>query len=207
MRLSSPITITFAALVATAVLTACSATPATSDDATSPGGPPFGHFLVIGISGDYNSRAQFERQLVGELRRKGAQARAYHQVIGSNQPISPDSVRTALGSEEFDAILVTRVLDSDVDVRVKKSREQTDATPIGGRIVNLFRYDYTDYSNPGRIDLTTSISFAIELYDAATEEIIWSMESSSRGEKNLGLLIDKTAETIAKRVSREKFIR
>ena len=194
------------ALLAVALLAGCGTTATPSDNPGASAGPPFGSFLVIGISGDYNSRAQFERQLVGELRRQGAAARAYHAVIGSNQPITPDSVRSALEADAFDAILVTRVLDSDIDVRVKKNRDQTDATPIGGRILNLFRYNYTDYSNPGRIDLKTSVSFAIELYDAAAEEIVWSMESSSRGEKNIGLLIDRTAETIAKRINREKLI-
>ena len=207
MRPTSPLIIKTVALLLTALLAGCGTTATTSDDTGTSGGPPFGNFLVIGISGDYNSRAQFERQLVGELRRLGAAARAYHAVIGSNQPITPDSVRSALETESFDAVLVTRVLDTDIDVSVKKDREATDATPIGGRILNLFRYDYTDYSNPGQIDLKTKVSFAIELYDVSTEEIVWSMESSSRGEENLGLLIDRTAESIARRVSREKLIR
>lgn len=204
MRPTLPLLIKTVALLLAALLTGCGTTSTTSDD--TGGGPPFGNFLVIGISGDYNSRAQFERQLVGEIRRLGAAAQAYHAVIGSNQPITPDSVRSALDADAFDAVLVTRVLDSDIDVRIKKDRAATDATPIGGRILNLFRYNYTDYSNPGQIDLTTKVSFAIELYAATAEEIVWSMESSSRGEKNLGLLIDRTAETIAKRLSREKLI-
>ena len=206
MRLSSPLAIGLVTLTAISLLAGCGSTQSASVDSSASGGPPFSNFLVVGIAGDYNSRAQFERQLVGELRRQGAAARAYHAVVGSNQPITPDSVRLALSADGFDALLVTRVLDSDVDLKVKKSREEIDATPIGGRIINLFRFNYTDYSSPGQIDLTTKISFAIELYDADAEEIVWSMDSSSRGEKNLGLLIDKTAETIAKRVAREKLI-
>ncbi len=133
MRPTSPLFFKTVVLLLATLLAGCGTTSTTSGE--TGGGPPFGNFLVIGISGDYNSRAQFERQLVGELRRLGTAAKAYHAVIGSNQPITPDSVRSALGNDAFDAVLVTRVLDSDIDVRVKKDREATDATPISGRVV------------------------------------------------------------------------
>ena len=192
-------------LTVTAVFASGCTTTSTTD--TGSGRMSFSNFLVIGIAGDYNSRAQFERELTGDLRRAGAAASTYYSIIGSNKPITPDAVRTAVQSGDFDAILVTRVLDKQVDLKVQKDRTETDATPIGGRFVNLFRFNYTDYSKPGAIDLKTSVTFAIELYDVATEEIVWSMESSSRGETNLGLLIDRTAESIAKRLQRERLIK
>ncbi len=91
-------------------------------------------------------------------------------------------------------------------MKVNKDREETDATPIGGKFVNLFRYNYTDHKNPGSVDLKTSVTLATELYSVATEEIVWSMEHSSKGETNLGLLIDKTAATIVTRMGRDDLI-
>ena len=188
-------------------LSACAGSTSGTNAVSDSGGPPFGNFVVIGIAGDYNSRAQFERQLAGELRRAGAAATMYYSIIGSNKPITPDDVRAAVESGDFDAILVTRILDTNVDLKVKKDRTVTDARTIGDRFVNLFRFNYTDYSKPGAVDLKTSITFAIEVYDVKTEEIVWSMDSSSRGETNLGLLIDRTAENIAKRLKRERLIK
>ena len=166
----------------------------------------FSKFLVIGISGDYDSRAQFERMIVSELRRKGAEANTYYSIVGGNKPVSKEDIVAAIESKGFDAVLVVRALDADVSMKIKKSRTEIDATPLGGRIVNLFRSSYTDYTTPGTLDLSTNVTFAIELYSSISEDIIWSMDHSSGREKDLGLLIDKTAATIANRLDRDKLI-
>lgn len=203
MRSATSRSISVTLLIAAWILGACAGSTQTT---ATDGGPPYGSFLVIGIAGDYDGRAQFERELVSLLRRQGASATTYYSVVGSNQPITRDSVREALQTGDFDAIVVTRVLDEQTDIKIKKSREGTDASTIGGRFFNLFRSDYTDYKIPGSIDLTTRIVFATELYDAATEEVVWSAESSSKGETNEGLLITRTAETVVSRLKREKAI-
>lgn len=194
-----------AALASLAIATGCSSQSLTSGD-TGGNTSVYSHFLVIGVAGDYDSRAQFERATVAELRSKGASASAYHTIVKGNRPITPDEVHGAVTTADFDAVLVTRVLDTEVDLKVKQRREETDARPIGDRLVNLFRYNYTDYSNPGSIDVKTDVTFAVDLYSAATEEIVWSNEFSSGGETNLGLLIDKTAASVVKKLDRADLI-
>lgn len=188
-----------------AVLASGCATSGTAS--TDNGDGSFSNFLVIGIAGDYDSRAQFERMTVAELRKRGASASTYYSVVKGNKPVAKDNVLTAIQARGSDAVLVVRALDTDVDLKIKKSRTEIDATPLGGRLVNLFRSKYTDYSEPGSLDLKTSVTFAIELYRAGNEEIVWSMDHSSKGETNLGLLIDETAATIVKRLDRANLIR
>jgi hypothetical protein len=194
----------FLLALAAVVANGCAATSSHSGpdmDETS-----FSNFLVVAVAGNYNSRAQFERATVSGLRQQGASASTYHSLVSGDNPITPDEVRAAVKSGAFDAVLVTRVLDTQTDLTVNKDREETDATPIGGRLVNLFRYDYTDYENPGTIDLKTSVTLATELYNVTTEEIVWSMEQTSKGETNLGLLIDETAATVVDRLDRDDLI-
>ena len=100
-------------------------------------------------------------------------------------------------------MLAIRQLDGDVEMKVKKSRTEIDATPIGGRIVNLFRSDYTDYKTPGSIDFATNALLAVEFYSAGAEEIVFSFDHQTKKDTNLGLLIDQTAETIVRRIDRE----
>jgi hypothetical protein len=166
----------------------------------------FAKFLVIGISGDYDTRVQFERATVAELRRKGAAASTYYSIVAGNNPVAKEDVLAAIQTQGFDAVLVMRALDANVDLEVKKSRTEVDATTIGGGFVNLFRSDYTDYTTPGSLDLSTSVVLAIELYSAATEDIVWSMDHTTKSETNLGLLIDDIAAKIAKRLDRKKLI-
>lgn len=188
----------------TFITSGCATTGADSgpqiDDAS------FSNFLVVAVAGNYNSRAQFERATVSGLRQQGASASTYYSTVGGNKPITPDNLRSAVRSGDFDAVLVTRVLDTQTDLKVSKDREETDATPIGGKLVNLFRYNYNDYKNPGSVDLKASVTLATELYSVATEDIVWSMEQTSKGETNLGLLIDETAATVVDRMDRDDLI-
>jgi hypothetical protein len=164
------------------------------------------HFVVIGIAGDYESRAHFERRLVAHLRNAGASASTYHSLIGGNKPVTKDDVLAMVEEHGFDSVLAVRRLDGDVELKVTKSRTEVDATPIGGRVVNLFRSDYTDYTTPGSVDLATKATLAIELYDAQTEAIVFSFDHQTRQETDLGLLIDDTAAAIVKRIDREKLL-
>ena len=106
----------------------------------------------------------------------------------------------------FDAVLAIRRVDSNVEMKVTKSRTAVDATPIGGRFLNLFRSDYTDYATPGSIDLAARALLAVELYDATSEDIVFSFDHETRQDTDIGLLIDETATAVVRRLNREKLI-
>jgi len=194
----------FACIVVAIAVSGCATTsaPTTSDTPNS----TFSNILVIAVADDYDARAQFERQTASELRQKGVAASPYHSIISGNQPITAEDVRAAIETGSFDSALVTRVVDSQRELKVNKERAETGAAPIGGGLVNLFRYDYTDYTNPGSIDLQTTVTLASELYSATSEEIIWSMEQTSKGEISVGVLIDKTAAVVVNRLQRDDLI-
>ena len=183
------------------LLAACAGTSSMTSSVES--GETFDSVLVITIAGDYNVRSQFERVVVSNIRATGASASAWYSVAGGNKPVAKEDVVTAIQEQGFDAVLAIRRLEGDIEMKVKKSRTEIDATPIGGRIVNLFRSDYTDYKTPGSINFATEALLAVELYSAATEEIVFSFDHQTKKNTNLGLLIDQTAETIVKRIDRE----
>lgn len=184
------------------VLAACASTSTGKSDVKQ----SYAHFVVIGVAGNYESRAQFERAVVSELRRTGASASAYYSVVGGNKPVNKEDVLAAVQEHGFDAVLAVRRLDSDVEMQVTRSRTEVDATPIGGRFVNLFRSDYTDYTTPGSVNVAAQATLAVELYDAANEEIVFAFDHETRQQTDFGLLIDETAAAIVKRIDRQKLI-
>ncbi|MDJ0813714.1 MAG: hypothetical protein QNJ23_08290 [Woeseiaceae bacterium] len=184
------------ALIASVGLIAGCASTATSDDS-------FSNVLVIGIAGDYNNRAHFERQIVSQIRQQGASASTWYSIVGGNNPVEREDVLAAVEQNGFDAVLAVRRLDGTVDMKVKKSRTEIDATPIGDRFLNLFRSNYTDYTKAESVSLSSSALLAVELYDTSTQEIVFSFDHETKSETNLGLLIDRTAETIVRRLNRE----
>ena len=184
-----------------AFLSGCAGTSTVTASADSD--ETFTNVLVITIAGDYNTRAQFERVVVSNVRNTGNSASAWYSVAGGNKPVVKEDVIAAVEEQGFDAVLAVRRLDGDVEMKVKKSRTEIDETPIGGRFVNLFRSDYTDYKKPGSIDFATQALLAVDLYSTATGEVVFSFDHQTKKDTNLGLLIDQTAESIVKRIERQ----
>jgi hypothetical protein len=189
------------AVISGIVLPGCAGTTAVTSSADA--SEQFSNVLVITTAGDYNNRSQLERVIVSNIRKTGASASAWYSVAGGNKAVVKEDVIAAIEDQGFDAVLAIRTLSGDVEMKVKKSRTEIDATPIGGRIVNLFRSDYTDYKKPGSIDFATEALLAVEFYSAKSEDIVFAFDHQTRKETNLGLLIDQTAETIVKRIDRE----
>lgn len=166
----------------------------------------YANFLVVGVAGDYSNRAYFERSVVSGIRAEGASARAFHVVAGGNKPVTRESVKEAITAEGFDAVVVTRVLDTDTDMDVKDPVTGTKVTRKDGNLRNMFRYDYEELDQPLAIEINTKITFASELYDAASEEIVWSAESTGSRTDDIGMLIEETAEAVVKQLQRNDFV-
>ncbi len=166
----------------------------------------FSNFLVIGVAGNYNSRAQFERTVVSGLRAEGASASAYYSIVQGNEPISRDAVLEAVQSGSFDAVLVTRVIDQQTDVEVKSGSAGAKATTIGGRPINFFRYNYEELNEPQSINFNTTVVLGTELFSSADEKMIWAIESSSTDAAVIGVLIDNVAASIVSRLRRDGLI-
>ncbi len=175
-----------------------------SDDAYA--NSSFSNFLVIGVAGNYNARAQFERTVVSGLRAEGASASAYYSVVQGNEPISRDAVLGAVQSGSFDAVLVTRVIGQQTDVEVKSGSAGAKATTIGGRPINFFRYNYEELNEPQSINFNMTVVLATELFSSADEKMIWAIESSSTNAASVGVLIDNTAASIVSRLRRDGLI-
>jgi len=182
----------------------CTATSTQSD--LSMKDASFSNFLVIGVAGDYTNRAYFERSVVSGIRAKGSSASAFHVVAGGNNPVTREAVKEAIVSAGFDAVVITRVLDTDTDVDASNTVAGAKATHKDGSILNLFRYDYEELNEPLAVELNTRITFSTELYDANSEQLVWSVESTGSRQANIGILIDETAATVVKQLDRNKFI-
>lgn len=166
----------------------------------------FSNFLVIGVAGNYDSRAQFERRVVAGLKSAGVAASTYYSLVPGNKPISRDAVLAAVHSGNFDAVLLTRVLDQRTDVNVKRGSTELKSSTIGGNPVNFFRYDYEELNEPENISFSSSVVLGTELFSAADERMIWAIKSSSTKNASVGTLIDDTAASIVSRLRRDGYI-
>ena len=193
-------------IAVSAVATGCAATSTTSAN-PDVAKVSYSNFLVIGVAGDYTNRAYFERSVVSGIRAKGSSASAFHVVAGGNKPVTRETVKEAIVSGDFDAVVVTRVLDIDMEVDAGNSVAGAKATHKDGSLINLFRYDYEELNESLAVEFNTKVTFATELYDAASEQLVWTGESTGSRQENIGMMIDETAATVVKQLDRNRFIK
>ena len=167
----------------------------------------YSNILVVGVGGDYSNRAYFERAMVSRIKAEGAAAAAYYSVVGRNQPITRSTVSTVVKSRGFDAVLLVRVISQDADISVEASKSETKVSrKEAGRAVDLFRYDYDELTQPGVINILSTVTISAEMFSGADETRMWSIESTINDKENVGQLIEAAADTIMAQLKKDRLI-
>ncbi len=157
---------------------------------------PLQSVLVIGVAGDLNGRAAFERKLARDLEQGGVKAIAYH-TMGRDAELSREAIESAVTSLDVDGVVVTRETGRNASIELQPGDTSVKETAKGGGLVNLFRYDYETLNEPSSLKLDIDVSLATDLYSIMGEQRVWTGESSFSGEENIQILIDTAAADIA----------
>lgn len=184
-------------LLATAAISGC----ATSGE-SSPGQEKFSNLLVIGIAGTWDSRAQFERGVVSGLRAEGVDARSYLRIAGDPKAPTRDDVLAVIAEYDFDAVLVTRVLDTASSAAERSTTSSPKVTRKDSGFMKLFRYDYEEINDPAGLEVNMEVEFVTELYSAATEEVVWSSQTKASKSDSVAVLVDESARLVVRKVRR-----
>ena len=182
-------------LLVAAALSGC----ATSGGA---GQEKFGNLLVIGIAGSPDSRAQFERGVVSGLRAEGISAQSYILVAGGPRTPTRDDVLEVIDEHGFDAVLVTRVLDTRSDAEVRSATTSPKVTRKDSGFMKLFRYDYEEIGDPPELAVNMQVDLMTELYSSASQDLVWSSETKAPKSDNVAVLVDESAKLIVRKLRR-----
>lgn len=194
-------------LIIALCLSGCAAAPGVSDDRSGPEtATAFDNFLVLALAESYNNRAHFERSVVSNLKKEGTRATAYFAAAGGNKPIDPDSVQAIMDAGGYDGLLVTRVVATSADARMKSGSAAAKVTRRDGRPFDFFRYKYEEFEDPGALEIRSEATLSVELYRTSDVARVWTTDLSTKGKDDVGLLIDEFAETIVSRLSRAGWV-
>lgn len=134
--------------------------------------------LVIGLSTNNAIRHSFEDTLADQLRRRGVTATPSSDFIPLNGSLDKDTVRaevkSAIRGKGYDAVLVTHL--------VRVDRRTTYVPPTSHLEYSFYRNIITAYSvvyTPGYLVHETVVSLESNLYDTASERLVWSLTSQS----------------------------
>jgi hypothetical protein len=182
-------------LLAVTALAACASAPPSTVFRDMSG---FSNILVVSVTGTYQSRAQFERELVMAMSSSEVAAAAYYTVLGRNPQLTRSNLHNAIRNREFDAVIFTRL----------KGQEQQDLAPLRpiGSSLDLFGYDYDELNRDVSIQQSQAITFITEVYSTATQRKIWAIESLSFDKATAAELISEQAAMISAQIKQDKLL-
>lgn len=169
-------------------------------------GPAFKKVLVIGIAGDYNSRADFERMLAREISVAGTSATPYYSLVDVDAPIDRSSIEAQVQAGAFDAVLITRVLNRDVESKVKVGSSATKKIRQEGGLVDLFRYDYEELNEPVRLSMDLTVVIEVEVFAVESAARVWAIESDMSDHDSREELTLAAVELVSRALRRDGLV-
>lgn len=196
------------AMAILALLSGCASTHRTTSTFDGPkySGPGYTNILIIGVADSYNNRTTYERLLAQDLSAGNASATAYYTLADKDAPIDRAAVEKAVKEGGFDAVLISRVLNRGVTSKTREGSAMTKVTRKEGKAVDLFRYDYEELNEPSTINMEVTIVMSSELYDAASSNRAWAIETEFAREASVGVIIVDAVSIVADRVRRDGLI-
>ena len=211
-----------AALCAVLVgLCACKTTTATnfSQSYRNPGfeDTVFRRVLVIGVTGDEESRQAFENALASAIAREGGTAAPSYTVLPASEQISEDQLHAVLEREGIDGVVLTRLLSVDKDRQYtppkKYNKPRTRYYPAGwgygfgyGGFYGFYGTTFAAVHEPGYFDTSTTLRVETSLYSVATNDLVWTGQSETIDPDSLDEARTSITKAVATKLKQEQLI-
>ena len=187
-----------------AALTACTTAKPTLEwrDQSYVGGP-FDNILIVGIANKETARRTFENTFVERLVEDKIKATASFALMPAETRPSVESIKAVISDIKFDSVLVTHM--------VGVTEKEIYHPGIYSVDTNRGFYDYYDYVggyvyDPGYYTQHKLVKLETNLYDAQTEQLVWSMQSETMNPNSEKGLIEAIIRTVIKKLKTQKLI-
>jgi len=155
--------------------------------------------LVLAIADNYNNRATFERELAKEISTGGTSATAHYSLTKMADLIDRPAIEKLVKEGGFDAVLITRVLDSEF---VGREKAGSAATKVSRKSDAFFRYDYEELNEPVTLTMDVNLVISSELFSVASGENVWAIESVISDKSSVGVIVFDAADVVAQELRR-----
>lgn len=167
---------------------------------------PYKRVLIVGTAARASSAREFEEVLAKELTNDHTYAFGYHRAA-SRADVKEDVVRSLAELQSADAILVVTSRLVNAEREVAEERTDVQARVKGGNLVDFFRYDYKEYTSPPSADYRVNIQVHSDMFDVASEERVYTVESRTDFAETTSEIILGEARELAKRMRKDKLVR
>jgi hypothetical protein len=148
-------------------------------------------FMVISLSDEPGIREKFESIMVGRLKKEGLHAMASSDIMAADEEINRGTVKAAMADKDIDGVLVSRLLGVERDaIYVPPSPDNSLETS--------FNRAAPIVTSPGYVEHRSVITLQIDLYDTASEHLVWSLRSQTVNPPNVTEVMDRISKDVVK---------
>ena len=189
-------------LAVIAMVSACATTPASNVIKTVhdiEGAAPFSTILVVSVAGDIATRTEFEQAIASAISTEETTVTPFYTVVGRTPQLTRNILNNVVRAREFDAIILTRL----------QGQDRADLVPNRptGRLFNLYLYDYAELNYPADIEVGSTVSFVVEVYETRTAKKVWAIESLIFDSKTVDSVISEQLATISAEILKDGLVR
>ena len=189
------------AIVITAVaISACATMPIAEWQDESFSGP-IDNVLIIGVSDQQTSRRLFEDTFLKELAARKVKAISSYKLMPIDQVVSRETVEAAIEGQTVDLVLVTRLLGVE-EVQVY---HPPSYYPYNSSYSSYYSHGM-QYSGRSYFESYTVLTLESNLYDTATQQLVWSMRSENFDASTPANVIEQQIGLTIKRLSKSGLV-
>ena len=189
------------------ILASCSKTKLTSTwmDETRVG-QPFNHILIIGIAEKEHNRRLFEEVFTKQLKTAGVNSEVSYIILPKGIKISRDTVTAAIKGRNFDAVIVTHMVDIE---KVMVYRQSMNYRTNRGYHNDLYGYYPRVHSyvyEPGYYTQHDVVTLETNLYEISSEKLVWSAHSRTFSPDSAQQVVDELVGLVIKDLAEKGLI-
>ena len=174
-------------------------------------GQPFQSILVVGVKKGESDTNIWEDIMADQLKQNGVNATTGTKCFPGDNDITKSEILKYVQDKGMDGVLVTRVVDT--------KEETTYYPPTGSyygggyyggprhRYYNNFGAYYDTVHTPGYTSTHTTVILETNLYDTASQELVWSMSSDTFDSSSASKLSQSVSKQIIKALQKDNLIR
>lgn len=167
----------------------------------------FEKLFVIGVGKDDGTRRLFEDRFAKAIALEGAAAQASWGHLPQSERLSAKQIRGAIDGDDFDGVLITRLLGiNQSEEYVPPSTHTVPTTYYGYGYYGYYGTSYEIVHQPGYYKTNTTFRLETNLYSVATGDLVWSGQSDTVNPESITDVIDSMTSAVAKKLKAEKLI-
>jgi len=198
----------FAAVISFTVISSCTNTKVTSVWMDSKkAGTTFKDFLIIGIAEEEHNRRLFEEQFATQLKATGVNSEVSYTLLTQGTAINRDTVAAAIKGKEIDAVIVTHLVAVDKETVYRQSMDYRPAYGYYDGLYSYYPHVNSYVHQPGYYTTHDVVKLETNLYEVASEELVWSAQSRSFAPESAKEVIDDLVKLVIKDLQEKGLIK